>query len=180
MDISNWPMSKIMQLPADAFGRRELVQMAVVLTSAAPKFVMSLTGLPDKMVIWEVIIAAGADAIVTIRVRLALGIRLPASTGEFEAMEKLFSNVLALDGVPGGFEAPGGSGLLITKVRFPVVVSGRRLIARVQRNQGLATSGVVLIAYSAIPTEIPDYYAGFPEEKFDEMIRLLRIGVKIR
>ncbi len=178
MDIRNWPIEKIMQLPNEAFGTREVLQLAVDLTSADPVYVISPAGLPDKMVIWEINVAARAAVIVTIHAGLAFGEQLPASDVEFDNLETVFPNVISSDGDRGEFEVSSSAGFDVTQGRFPVVVSGRRLIGKLTRHQGNATEGVIVVVYSSIPTEIPDFYAGSPMDKWDELIRLLRIGVK--
>ncbi len=65
-------------------------------------------------------------------------------------------------------------------MRLPVLAQGRKLVAQVIFLVPQEVHFSISLVFSSIPREIPDYYAGFPEEKFDEMIRLLRIGVKIR
>ena len=156
MEIRNWPMDKIMQLPDCCFGRREMLQLAVDLASTASVYAINPAGLPDTMVIWEVIAAAWANVVVTIHAGLALGDLLPTSDAEYNALELVFPNVISSDGDRGEFEVSSDSGFDVANVRFPVVVSGRRLIAKFTRHQGNATEGVITVVYSSLPNEVPD------------------------
>ena len=157
MDIRNWPLDNIMCLPDECFGRREILQLAVDLSAADPVYSINPAGLPDRMVIWEVNVAARAVVASTIHAGLALGEQLPASDAEFNALELVFPNVIASDGDRGEFEVCVNSAFSLTKVRFPVVVSGRRLIGKFTRHQGNATEGVIAVIYSALPNEVPDW-----------------------
>ncbi len=157
MNFSNWPINKIMELPDHCFGRREVLQLAVDLAGAGAVYSFNPACLPDKMVIWEVHAAARAAVVVTIHAGLALGDQKPASDAEYNALELVFPNVISSDGDRGEFEVSSDSGFSLTKVRFPVVVSGRRLIGKFTRHQGNATEGVISVVYSALPSEVPDW-----------------------
>ncbi len=157
MNISNWPIDKIMGLPDHCFGRREILQLAVDLADANPVYSISPAGLPDRMVIWEVNAAARAVVASTIHAGLALGDVLPASDAEYDALELVFPNVISSDGDRGEFEVCVNSAFIITMVRFPVVVSGRRLIGKFTRHQGNSTEGVIDVVYSALPSEVPGW-----------------------
>ncbi len=155
MDLRNWPFESIMQLPDHCFGRREMLQLAVDLSGAGSVYAINLAGLPDKMVIWEVNVAARAVVASTIHVGLALGEQLPVSDAEYNALELVFPNVISSDDDRGEFEVCVNSAFSITKVRFPVLAQGRRLIAKFTRHQGNATEGVITVVYSSIPNEVP-------------------------
>ena len=155
MDIRNWPIDRVMQLPDHCFGRREVLQLSTDLTGAGSVYVINPAGLPDKMVIWEVNVAARAVVASTIHVGLALGEQLPASDAEYNALELVFPNVISSDGDRGEFEVCVNSAFSITMVRFPVVVSGRRLIGKFTRHQGNSTEGVIDVIYSSVPNEVP-------------------------
>ncbi len=55
MDIRNWPLSQIMQLPDAAFGRRWPVGLAYAFAGAGAEFDISEAALPERFVIWEVL-----------------------------------------------------------------------------------------------------------------------------
>ena len=157
MDIRNWPMDKIMQLPDHCFGRREMLQLAVDLTGAGSVYSLNPAGLPDKMVIWEVNAAVRAVLASTIHIGLALGEQLPASDAEYNALELVFPNVISSDEDRGEFELCVNSAFSITRIRFPVIAQGRRLIAKFTRHQGNATEGVIAVVFSSIPNEVPSW-----------------------
>lgn len=157
MNIANWPVNKIMELPDHCFGRREVLQLAVDLAGAGAVYAINPAGLPDKMVIWEVIAAARAATTVTIHAGLALGDQLPASDAEYNLLELVFPNVISSDADRGEFEVSSDNSFNLMMVRFPVVVSGRRLIAKFVRHQGIATEGVITVVYSSFPSEVPEW-----------------------
>ncbi len=157
MDIRSWSPACIMQLPDECFGRREVLQLAVDLTGAGAVYQINPAGLPDRMVIWEVHAAARANVVVTIHAGLALGDRLPTTDAEYNLLELVFPNVISSDGDRGEFEVSSDSSFSLSMIRFPVVVSGRRLVGKFTRHQGNASEGVIAVVYSSLPTEVPEW-----------------------
>ena len=180
MDISNWPMEKIMQLPDSAFGTRfSIIMSASVIGPVTTVFTLSIA-LPDRCILHELSIgstvqSSGLSSVLT-DCSLSLGGSLPASVTEFDLLEPLLTGIE---------EKLFGSKIMrpplhLTRLHLPVLAQGRKVVLRVHVIPPFVSQLSVGLVFSSIPNEIPDFYAGFPEEKFDEMIRLLRIGVKIR
>ncbi len=180
MDISNWPMDKIMQLPDSAFGTKFSVFISGNANAAATVFFISDFALPDRCVLWEVSIAIREQANISSfhasNVSLKLGTQAITTNAQAAALEDLLTG---MNENIGGARFVRGT-VLLTRLRLPLSPQGRKVVAVLHNTILLPATMVVGLVFSAIPTEIPDCYAGFPEEKFDEMIRLLRIGVKIR
>lgn len=156
MNVRDWPMNQIMQLPDCCFGRREIAQLSTELADADPVFVINPGGLAERTVIWEIGVTNRGTIATTTHVTLALGDQLPATQAEFAALEVMFPNVIASDGGRGEFETQGGSYQSIFKVRQIFATAGRRIVARIIRHIGVATEAAVVITYSSIPTEVPD------------------------
>lgn len=157
MNISDWPISKIMQLPDYAFGRREIVQLAMDLTDANAVYAISPAGLAERTVIWDIGTSNRGASNTTTHAALSLGDFLPTTDAQFNAMEVMFPGVIASDGGVGEFEAAAGSYMNTSKVRQVFQTSGRRFVARFIRHQQNATESVIVVAYSSIPTELPEW-----------------------
>ena len=180
MDISDWPMERIMQLPDHLFGPRWLVGVGVITLFGTPQIRISNAGLPERSVIWSVQCVAVPVTLNKVSMGFRLGNVLPGSVTEFNRLEPMFGTMEIVPGARSLFTVPLGSAIDYTRLRFPVMTGGRRLVVLFNSPDPEITDAQASILISSIPREIPDLYAGFPEEKFDEMIRLLRIGVKIR
>lgn len=155
MNISEWSLSKKMMLPDHCFGRREVLQLAADLSDANAVYVISPAGLPETTVIWEVLAAGRGTGFMTVHIGLALGDQLPASDAEYNALDPIFPNAIASDGERGEFEVQTFGDTHIAMARFPVAVSGRRIVAKFIRHQGNATEAVVVVTYSSLPYEVP-------------------------
>lgn len=180
MDISKWPLDKILQLPDSCFGARFTISFSVQLGVAGSTYLMSSLALPDRAILWEIsarsqwILTPGGAASTIFA--LALGEKLATSATEFDAMEPLFPSVPEILGTTKVMRMP----ISLSQMRMPVHAQGRRVNAYLQNGGNDLVSLSVNLVFSAIPNEIPDLYEGHPKEQWDELIRLMRIGVKIR
>ncbi len=179
MDISGWPMERIMQLPIEAFGRRWLVGVGAELASADSVFDISEAALPERFIIWEVIAGISGTLNTSADVILALGSKLPTSDAEFDSLELIFSGVVGRTDVRGGFSVFSLTHYLITDLCTFVVSGGRRLVVRIKRDLGTSGGGTLSILISSIPREIPDWMVGSKSDQLDEIVRLLRIGAQL-
>ncbi len=180
MDISNWPIEKIMQLPDECFGSRWPVLFSNPVGVRAVEYFLSELSLPDRCVLWGLQYMTFPDntdlysAIGLYAFRL--GTQVVTTDSEFNALENLLPDVGELFGGVRIFRDMLG----FPSLRLPVNAQGRKVVLRIENRLLQTLNFSCALVFSGIPREIPDCYAGFPEEKFDEMIRLLRIGVKIR
>lgn len=156
MDVRNWPLGQIMQLPDYCFGRRwPVITSRRILPDATDQWLITV-GLPDAFVLWAVRLWFYPPAIGTAWFKFALGDHEPADVAAFDAFEPLFpgdfENVIVPAAMyiphyqPAGFEC-----------RMPVQVQGRRFA--VQVFNGHATNILTFTAVfevSSIPTEVPD------------------------
>lgn len=180
MDIHDWPIEKVLQLPAACFGRRFIVSVSATLGIGASAFLESSFALPDKAVLWEVFAhsmkASASTSDVLGVFALALGEKKPTNRDEFVLLEQVFPSLGNVFGNARVMWTP----VHLTSLRLPVLAQGRRLNFFLQ-NAGLPIlSFVVHLVFTSLPTEIPDCYMEFPETDRNEILRLLRIGVKFR
>ncbi len=55
MDIRNWPLDRIMQLPDHCFGRRWPITLLTPVVQTVTYYDISEMALPEKCVIWELV-----------------------------------------------------------------------------------------------------------------------------
>lgn len=156
MDIRNWPLGRIMQLPDNCFGRRWPIGLYGTLTDADAAFDIAEFALPERTVIWEVSLVHCGGLGMSVDVAFALGDHLPASDAEFNVMESLCSGIISSNGRRGHFEIPSIAQITYSMLRIPVAVSGRRIVARFIRGPGAAANAAAVITISSIPNEVPD------------------------
>jgi hypothetical protein len=137
-------------------------------------------GLPNRCVLWEVYVEeriyvpglSSARGLVS----LALSDKLPAGVVEFAALEQL---LIGTDEVQDSNKVIR-TGMHLVNMRQPVLAQGRRVVLKYRSEVAQTITFSVGLVFSSIPKDIPDFYAGSPGDQWDELIRLMRIGVRIR
>ncbi|MBA7532988.1 hypothetical protein ES705_25223 [subsurface metagenome] len=157
MDIRNWPIDKIMQLPDCCFGRRWEIIIGHRFIAPAVEYRISDMALPDVCVLWELQIwhheLTAAAAVIQIYSSIALGDHLPATMAEVALMEQLMPGCLE---VVAGVNVIRGT-LHIVNIRKPIAAQGRRVVAAMTSVMaGLFDASIVLV-FSSIPKEVPDW-----------------------
>jgi len=157
MDVRDFPMDWIMQLPDHCFGRRWPVSVGWPLSAAGTFYDISESGLPERCVIWEVllnVISHGTNGLVV--VNLALGDVLPTTAAEFQANEMLLRDFGWYNLAQFNITAGIGDQVSLRNLRVPVMAAGRRLIGRcISGAQG--SDAFLSIVVSSMPTEVPDW-----------------------
>ena len=178
LDISKWPISRIMQLPDDCFGTKFPIIFSGSITSGPSKFFTSELSLPDRSVLHSVEVMNISNTPGTVGGRIFLSLALSTNTvvtdAQFAALDNLLPGIDEIQAGARAFRCP----ISCRMMRIPVPAQGRKVVARVRFIPAQEVTFVICLVFSSIPAEIPDFYAGFPEDKLDEMIRLLRLGVK--
>ena len=156
MNIRDWPLDRIMQLPDHCFGRR----WPIIFSLKEPYelyFYISEMALPDYCVLWELYVCSSGVAAVgppptlwDVDVSFKLGDRLPANLVEFTAMEDIFT---------GADEIVNGNRVvrpvLNLSMRMSIHSAGRRVVVRVDQTGYNAPVSIGLVI-SSIPMEVPD------------------------
>jgi len=93
MDVSKWPLHKIMQLPDWCFGQRWWVGTYVGTAADAVSYFLIEESVPDKFVLWDVIVCttghtAAKQANVTFRL-----CRQAPTAGNIKTMRRLMTNL---------------------------------------------------------------------------------------
>ncbi len=156
MDISSWPLGKIMQLPDCCFGQRWPVSATQNTLGIAIRYGISMQALPEQCVIWELVyqITGTTDAIAYFDLRLSDV--APPDNFSWMAMERLIPGIGQI--TPEGENTPvaksGGNYRLTMKK--PVQTSGQRICGRFEfivATPAIATATVIV---SSVPKEVPD------------------------
>ena len=162
MDIRNWPMDKIMQLPDHCFGRRFVVSCYSVISGAATAYDMSELSLPDGFMLWEVVFFNTSAANKLLVVRLALGNVLPASPWDFNLLSPLLPGLGVQGADPRQITFTAPQTIAIQCIKQPFESGNRKLVVEViASGVGSSYFGVSAIV-SSIPTEVPDWLVSGP------------------
>ena len=156
MNISDWPLGRIMQLPDYVFGRRYMISAFVFGIGVARQWDISELAFPETAVIWEVHMYCAKKTDSNQGIRLALGDQLPTTEAEFRAMEPLF-NGLGQDG-PGPRSIPMDlyRAIAMRRLKIPVRTAGRRLVLEIGIGPASTDWASVILVVSGLPKEIPD------------------------
>lgn len=156
MDIRDWPLDRIMQLPDHCFGRRwPIITSRVIAGTAVDEWLVEAP-LPDKCILWSTLVQFISEAFTDNYFKLALGDHEPANDAEFDAFERVVS---------GDYENATDEGAVYVIVnilmgfscRLPLFPQGRRFAIQAS-NAHPVTPGyfTAIFIVSSIPTEVPD------------------------
>jgi len=157
MDITNWGIGRIMQLPDHLFGRKYVIGCGGILSGAGNIFPISSVALPEWTVIWELRVWGYFSASGLHGIKFALGDQVPADADSFLRFEQLFADVGYGAGTPKDLYLDLNGSINITGLRMPVHTAGRRLVMEMT-NIGAETiliNSAMII--SGIPREIPEW-----------------------
>ena len=180
MDISDWPIEKIMQLPADCFGTRFYVGTFIEIGPAQTRHVFCDPPLPNIAVLHEFQIVVVGEDLTRTHIKIALANKLPKTEAQMSALEPLIPGLGELGPEPRFIQAERDFNISVRNLKQPVMANGRRVVIEVRKTIVQPNSYFFNFVFSALPTSIPDFYAGSPKDDWAELIRLMRIGVKIR
>lgn len=156
MDIRNWGLHQIMQLPDSVFGRRYCVSCAKLAEQGATVWDISEIALPERAVLWEVTVFASTDAYSVASMRIALGDQQPTTAAMMSRLEPL---------IPGlGYQGPdpryihpyAALGMHLVRLKMPIATMGRRLVLETTAVDGANGSLTLATVWSAVPNEVPD------------------------
>lgn len=157
MDIRNWGLGQIMQLPDSCFGRRWLVITSRDIGTDATDEWLVNQPLPDRLVLWHISVGGLIPVAVRSWFKFALGDHEPANDAEFDAFQRLFpgdlDNTIEEGAILLGNIKPGE-----LRCRMPLDVAGRRFAVQVNNKHESAIMHLrIAFTISSIPTEAPDW-----------------------
>lgn len=157
MDIRDWPLDRIMQLPDCCLSRRFLISCYVTRSSAGTDWDISEIALPEKFVLWEINLNVQTDVSKLVLSRIALGDQLPAAAATVDALEPLIYGFGATGAEPRTIGTYGPAALRFVGLRQPISAMGRRLVLEVSVGADTTAYVYLGIVISSIPKEVPDW-----------------------
>lgn len=157
MDISSWPLSKIMQLPDSCFGARWWVGDYMGSTTGVVHYTAGEEALPHRFVVWGVLISARSPACLeALRLTIRLAGSKPSSVAGVITMRRLLNSISDENILYEFYVNPNGT-TWIGSNRQLVEPSGGRLAYVSNGDQVIAYEMTVGVLISAVPTEAPDW-----------------------
>lgn len=171
MNIQNWPMNKIMQLPDECFGNKWVVSCSAEIILATSAFVKARSSLPEFTIIHELFACRHTATAKSFTVEIRLGEKLPANEAEFRDLMPIFNDSVTFDGIISGFSLGGLGALFIRNIKLPISSSGRSLIFYFRTTDTSGTVGSAGVVISSTPKDIP---VQFSEEYWQSYMDLVK------
>lgn len=159
MDIRDWPIDKIMQLPDCAFGQRWWVGTYCGDSNGRAGYFTVDENLPDKFVVWGIVFCCRAVASVNpMRVTVRLGTHLIANAADALSMDRIFKGISSKNIVYEFYLSQWDLTWLDCK-RIIVDSAGRKIQLMTNGDQVTAYEMTVAVLISSVPRDIP-YWIG--------------------
>jgi len=156
MDVRNWSLDQIMQLPDHVFGRRFLIYCSSRPAAGSAGYDISEIAFPELCIIWELLIDCTISDTKRLVFKIALGDQPIAAAGLIEQLEPLFPGLGEQGPEPREIHYKGNKIVRWNKLRIPVRTAGRRMVVEFTNTDEASASGSVGIVVSSVPREIPD------------------------
>lgn len=157
MRIDNWPLDRIMRLPDWCFGRRYWVGEYVGRTNGQAYNVIGAETLPDKFVIWGVLLSCmSPNSLQALRVTIRLGNDIAVLTADPRNYDRLQMG-MSIPGIVFEYYTNQNGVTWVNCEREIIESKGRRLAISTNGDQVIAYEGTVAIQISAMPKEVPDW-----------------------
>lgn len=128
MDISNWSLDRIMQLPDHMFGRRWLVSITCYGHDQITDWGTTLASMPERFVIWDMHLQRAFKSVDSLYWTFRLGDVVPANAAEFNAMELLFPDITGTLFGRSSFTVDYTECPHFHSLRMPIQGSGRKIV----------------------------------------------------
>lgn len=157
IDVRNWGVDKIMQLPDHAFGRRYLILTRQFVAAASTVRWMVRNPLPERFVLWSIRMGAFVDASAKSSMRYALGSQDPADAAAFNAMEPLFRGDFDATATTTEITLPSLE-VRVMDMRMPVESKAQQFVVEM-KNIGSTSSATPTIEFliSSFPRTVPKW-----------------------
>jgi hypothetical protein len=157
MNIQDWGIGRIMQLPDCCFGRRFVISFSGYNLQNSAVGVISEISLPDRCVLWTMAtwtryqMGIIGNSIITFN--FVLTDQIPAAVAAWQLAEPLLSGQ---DEVHLGQRVVRGN-ITLDNLRMVIPAQGRRVALRVYENADIKCEWAARLVFSSIPTEVPDW-----------------------
>ncbi len=157
MDVSRWPLDRIMQLPDWCFGRRFPVFLFAYGGIGEDAWDIAELGLPDRCVLWEIVMWPVGVWAATDSFRLALGDQLPTSIAMMSSLDPLLHGMGQQGAEPRTIRSIPYDTMRIRQLKMLIESHGRRPILEISPADETALAMNVALVFSSIPREVEDW-----------------------
>ena len=157
MNIRNWGLHKIMQLPDSCFGRRFAISCFVSSEQGAEAWDIAEVAFPERFVLWELSIWAPSGVVPADIFGLAMGDQLPTTAAMFDVLEPLIPGLGLTMAEPRDIVLPAYASVGIRQLRCPIEAKGRRMVLMLHASGETTKLLQVVAVVSSLPTEAPDW-----------------------
>lgn len=157
MNVQNWGIGRIMELPDWCFGRRFVVGCTLNQGPATDTWDISEVALPEMCVVWELHILATGTFNEWLYLGIALGDQLPTNLAMFDALDPLFMGLGEQGREPRRIRVDIQRTKHLDRLRMPVAANGRRLVIEGRTEEQVSAGVQVEIVVSGVPKEVPDW-----------------------
>jgi len=157
MDIRNWPMERIMQLPDWCFGRRWLISKNGGATVGVPQYFISQESFAEKGVIWAMFVNTNTTAALNrLNIGLAYADVVPVDNLTFMAKQPVFSGLRETNTMI-DICVNGQQTMYWSNIRKSTEPPARKMAICTQSFGGGAVNFVIGLVVSGVPKEVPDW-----------------------
>jgi len=156
MDLRNWSMDQILQLPDHCLSRRFVVSCSMSTLGDETVWDISELALPDRAIVHELTMFGTGSLGKFAVVRLALGDQLPTAVAEMDRLEPLFHGLGVQGAEPRGFTVGAQGQFTLNRLKMYVPAQGRRLVLEMAAAATVVIFVCAAITVSTVPTEVPD------------------------
>ncbi len=157
MDVSRWPIDRILQLPDWCFGRRWWVGEYMGSTQGRAMYRIGEENLPDWFVVWGILISCNSPACLqAMRLTMRLGTILPTEPTDVNGMDRIFDGI-SKSKITYEFYANPNAVTWINAEKIIHESRGRRLVLIANGDQTIAYEMTAGMLISSIPREVPDW-----------------------
>jgi len=156
MDVSKWPLNKIMQLPDHCFGQRWPVTVMRHIGVLGPTWAISYEAFPDVGVTWSVAYRWWSQNEAVRFCNLAFGDQLPTSEAMMNGLEPALPGFGEHEGPVRDIVMPIGTGEIVWPMRRVQRFQGRRLVIEITGVGFINVFAEFVFEVSSLPKEVPD------------------------
>lgn len=145
---------QVMQSSVESFGSRWMVALVGTEVSVADKYVLTVGGVPDRCVVWELAVLVTGTVTNVAYVEFGWADRFPGSVEEWTGLAKMFPAQGVQDGADWAFVVTASAVLHMNRLK---VVGPRAGMRPVMRIDPLTSDSAVVAAYltiSGAPSEL--------------------------
>lgn len=157
MDISKWPLDKVMQLPDFVFGTKFTVSCEVQANGVTPAFDISEIALPEYFILWQLVTECMFTDYYMSYIRIGLGEQLATTEAMFMNNEPLLHGYGEQGASPRKILIAVQSSTVQINLRKPVHAKGKKLTMMGQVIVDKAARARATIVISTVPKEVPDW-----------------------